>query len=209
MPGFPTKNDLDVINDIITRLQDLEPGQSSIQSFLKSNLDVQQPLHISLSAPLVLRTEQKDAFQDAVTRAVKASEARKFRVTPTTVEWVPNMERSRYFLVLKLTKPVNDDLNKLLAACNACVKAWGMNPLYTNSGSDHGGETSSQTQKLGQDESSAFHVSIAWTLGKPSDAQQTMLEGKAYDQLRGIGTDFACVKIKVGNVVTDVPLPDR
>lgn len=157
----------------------------------------------------MLRTEQKDTFQNALIQAVECCDAHAFRVNPTALAWLPNLERSRYFLVLKLMRPENDDLNKLLAACNTCAKALGMVALYDQPTHDKGVKASSQTQGLDEDKSSAFHISIAWTLEKPSEAQQRMIERSARDQLREIDIDFKCVKVKVGNVVTDVHLPKQ
>ena len=155
----------------------------------------------------MLRTEHKDAFRDALVRAIEGSDARAFSTTPTTLAWVPNLERSRYFLVLKLTRPRHDDLNKLLAACNTCASSWGLDALYEQPASDSGAKASSQTHDPYKDTSSAFHISVAWTLEKPSEAQQRMIVGEACEQLRGIGIDLDCVKVKIGNVVTGVSLP--
>ena len=126
----------------------------------------------------MVRSEQKDAIQDALVHAIEASDARAFRVAPTTLAWVPNLEGSRYFLVLKLTRPRDDDLNKLLAACNACARAWSMDLLYAVATSDEGVNAASQTQDCDQDRSSAFHISVAWTLEKPSAAQRGKSQGK-------------------------------
>lgn len=104
-------------------------------------------------------------------------------------------------------RPKNDDLNKLLAACNTCAKTWGMDILYDQPTHDKGVKHSPQPQDLDRDKSSAFHISIAWSLEEPSEAQLSMIEEKRCEVLRQCGIDFECVKIKVGNVVTDVPLP--
>ena len=157
----------------------------------------------------MLRTEQKDTFQTAIIQAVERCDAHEFRANPTALAWLPNLERSRYFLVLKLMRPEHDDLNKLLAACNTCAKALGMVALYDQLAYDEGVKAFSQTQDLDQDKSSAFHISIAWTLEKPSEAQQRMIDRNACDQLREIDIHFKCVKVKVGNVVTDVQLPKQ
>ncbi|RMZ85130.1 hypothetical protein DV738_g12, partial [Chaetothyriales sp. CBS 135597] len=114
-------------HDLIHRelnVPELEVTRGS--SLLRSDLNVPLPLHISLSAPLTLRTEQKDAVAAAVEASVTRSGARPFVVSPTRLCWVSNSEGSRSFLVLKLSRPENEDLNRLLSACNASVARFGL-----------------------------------------------------------------------------------
>jgi U6 snRNA phosphodiesterase len=172
-----------------------------VHSFLQSDLGVHLPLHISLSAPLVLQTSDKDKFSADLKEAVLASGARAFTVRTTDLAWVPNSDRSRYFMVLKLEKPANDDLNKLLRACNTCAKDWHLPLLYDQAGKDE----SSSVQAF--DRSSAFHISIAWTLHDPVTDQKDQKSSKPLEPVTGIFIDLASVLMKVGNSVTEIPLP--
>lgn len=156
----------------------------------------------------MLKTEQKDGFREAVVAAIAASEARPFSVTPTHLAWVSNLDDSRQFLVLKLTKPENDDMNKLLAACNSCAESLSMALLFNNSTDARGVGDSPKSSQSRHDRSSAFHISIAWTLEKPSAADQVAVTQLVSTGLLDMDVNFSVVKIKIGNVVTDVPLPE-
>lgn len=201
LPGLPSKDSCLAIEKTISKLQDSKPAQSKIVSFLKSDLQVQLPLHISLSAPLVLKTAQKDEFREALEEAIASSGAHRFGVTPVDVAWVPNVGQSRFFLVLKLSRPENDDLNKLLSACNTCAKTWGLDLLYSQNS-----DNSCQSLVTKPDTSGAFHISIAWTLRQPTYADQEVINTRAARDLAEMTIEFSSVKIKIGNVVTDVQL---
>ncbi|KAL1303994.1 hypothetical protein AAFC00_000438 [Neodothiora populina] len=81
---------------------DTKPG---VNSLLETPLGVPLPLHISLSAPLVLRTEIKEAYLDALTDALQPL-AKQFRngitVSPDDLSWHLNENGSRRFLVLRV-----------------------------------------------------------------------------------------------------------
>lgn len=160
------------------------------------------PLHVSLSAPLVLKTHDKDDFCVDLTHAIAASGARAFTLETTGLAWVANFEKNRYFLVLKLTKPANNDLNKLLLACNTCAKKRKLALLYDQGGQDE----NSISQPF--DRSSAFHISIAWTLQKPTIEDQKMDIEKASEQLTGISINFNSALLKIGNSVTEITVPE-
>ncbi|RMD39428.1 hypothetical protein DV735_g5706, partial [Chaetothyriales sp. CBS 134920] len=175
------------------------PRNPAVHSLLRSDLNVPLPLHISLSAPLTLKTEQKDAVAAAVEASVTRSGAGPFVVKPTRLCWVSNSEGSRSFLVLQLSRPENDDLNRLLSACNASVTHFGLKPLYcTYSSSFPSSSLSTSAPYPGAvsgDRSDAFHVSIAWTLGDLNNMWSSA----------GLG-HFDTVKLKIGNVVRDMRL---
>ncbi|KAK5353046.1 poly(U)-specific 3'-to-5' RNA exonuclease [Exophiala xenobiotica] len=154
----------------------------SIHSFLRSDLGAPQPLHISLSAPLVLKTDQKDAFQQTVFSEVSRSNVQPFNVQATGLDWVANYERSRFFLVLKLSRPSNNDLNRLLSASNAAARKLGLAEL-----------------------SDAFHISIAWTLKEPDKQTREQLLNLDKDYLKSLMMSFSVLKLKMGNVVIDIP----
>ena len=79
--------------------------QQHIHSLLETPLGVPLPLHISLSAPLVLRTETKDGFLAALLTSFK-SLAKKhssgITVNPDHLSWHLNEDGSRGFLVLRV-----------------------------------------------------------------------------------------------------------
>lgn len=53
-----------------------------------------------------------------------------FTIQFDKLKWVPNFDRSRWFLVLGIKKPENDELNRLLTACNAAAQDCGHPGLY-------------------------------------------------------------------------------
>jgi hypothetical protein len=114
----------------------------------------------------------------------------------TTLDWVPNYENTRWFLVLRTAKPTNDELNRLLWASNRVVTSFGQAPLYVPDdsltariqrgnarGRWHGFQGGREFSKsagrrrgpgrVDVDEaqldcSSHFHVSLGWSLKEPS-----------------------------------------
>jgi hypothetical protein len=120
----------------------------------------------------------------------------------TGLDWVANHDRSRFFLVLRLGRPENDELNVLLSACNAVARQFGLATLYEDAEERHGRRKS--------DKSNAFHISVAWTLELPIDqAQGQKLEGLELEELRGLEVRFDMVKLKIGSTVMDVPFTKR
>jgi U6 snRNA phosphodiesterase len=192
-----------LLQEAIEGFHQIDAGHSVITSFLTSDLKARQPLHVSLSAPLVLRSDQRDRFREHLERAISTSTAQPFNVSPTHLDWVANQDKSRHFLVLKLTQPRNDDLNKLLTACNGCAKSLGLEQLYANST-----ETASRQSQddLSRSNSSSFHISIAWALASPTVTMAETLESVILTRLRQEVVNFSTVKMKIGNVVIEVPL---
>ena len=205
--GLPSEDSLNRLQRLITRFEQSR-GKATVHSFLRSDLDVQQPLHISLSAPLTVKTDQKDDLHEALVTALRDSGARRFTVVPCDVAWVANLERSRYFLVVKLKKPTNDDLNKLLRACNDCATSWNLDQLYAPSKSKGSGRTDLDPSKDVQDQSSAFHISIAWSLDAPDENDHQTMASLKSNLLDDIAIQFSVVKVKIGNMVSDVSLSD-
>jgi U6 snRNA phosphodiesterase len=140
--------------------------------------------------------------------------------------WVPNFDRSRWFLVLRLTRPKNDELNRLLRICNGVVGGFGQHCLYEEDGSRDGqkenleqgpGESRKKeaVRKDGganvdePDRSDCFHISIAWTLEDPGGRGEDAIGGSSEltDLAKNnIKIHLDVVKVKIGNVVHDVPL---
>lgn len=164
-----------------------------VHSLLQSELGAQLPLHISLSAPLMLRTEQKTEFELAVGSKTMESGVGRVEVQVRRLRWECNFDGTRWFLVLGVATPVNDELNMLLHVCNRCAMDFKLPMLYA------GGEAAPQ------ESSDAFHISIAWQLTEPSNTQ-TLVD---VDVGKLGSLQFEMVKLKMGNVVKDIPLSKR
>lgn len=195
-------------------------SQPQLHSFLRSELGTLLPLHVSLSAPLVLKTDQKAAFQECLASKVSRSHVKPFTVEVTGLDWVANQDRSRFFLVLRLKRPDNDELNVLLSECNAVARQFGLPTLYDDD--DDGEYDHNYKAKHGRkrDRSDAFHISIAWTLQVPANQgnEKGMGKGKGGGQLlgelvgddvRGLKVRFSLLKLKIGSTVTDLPFVKR
>ena len=152
-----------------------------------------------------------------------------FTVVVKGLEWVANYESTRWFLVLKLEKPPQDDLNKLLQFSNQTATAFGQPPLYTDSLQSlpdvqsrkrqagnrgrskeiTGAAASSFMNRSGSinytDVSSSFHISIGWTLDAPTQDLRERLNGTGMDY-QGITVDINTVKVKIGNGITAISL---
>jgi len=163
-------------------------------------------LHVSLSAPLVLDTDQRDLFQENLGANLMGSNVKPFCVRVTGLDWVPNHERTRFFLVLRLRKPDNDELNKLLSLCNKSALRFGLPLLYQSpERTPRRSSLSQQSDLLTADRSDAFHISIAWSLSEPSEQIKQGIEAIKLDQLCELDIYFSLLKVKIGNVVTDLP----
>jgi len=208
-------------------LTDATPTESAkLHSFLTSDLGAPLPLHISLSRPIGFATEQKDAFLASLQYAIKSSGIRPFHVLFSDLDWVPNFEKTRWFLVLRLQVPNGDGLNKLLHVCNNSVQEYGQPPLYakaierktpkkTPGKAKYGSAVArrgseSKTDWSGmQDLSNAFHISIAWTLEPPTQDLVDVTKSVAAEQLgevRKISLAVEELKAKIGNLVTGLRL---
>ena len=135
------------------------------------------------------------------------------------LEWVANYENTRWFLVLKLEKPFQDDLNKLLQISNQAVTGFGQPSLYTDSlqsfpdsqprkrQAGNRGRSKEITGAAASytDMSSSFHISIGWTLDASSQDLRERLNNTAID-FQGITIDINTVKVKIGNGITALSL---
>ena len=207
----PSKEELckleSVINHCQEKLDNDTTSERRVHPLLRSSLNVQLPLHISLSAPLVLQTAQKDDFLTAVKQQVSESGATSFTVHATRLDWVSNFDQTRSFLVLKLSQPDEDDLNKLLHACNACANKFGLHLLYQRKEVTHKKSKKGEAATAPLDLSAAFHISIAWKLEKAKNLDRQPLEPTTRDELCDMKISFDALKVKIGNVVTDLKLP--
>lgn len=142
----------------------------------------------------------------------------------SSLDWVPNFEKSRWFLVLRINAPGTNGLNKLLHVSNKVVQEHGQPPLYTRAADEKISSReselvrSSSTPVRGeprvewhgmQDASDAFHISIAWALEPPSNQMLDATRSLAMDQFEEVKKALLKVediKAKVGNVVTSIRL---
>ncbi len=198
-----------VIHESAVTKNRAEASTGSIHSFLHSDLGVQLPLHISLSAPLVLKTEQKESFENSIGSKLAHTHVKSFAVKVTKLDWVANHDKTRFFLVLKLSKPENDDLNQLLAMCNDAAYQFDLPQLYDNADKDRSSledPVAGKTQDKVADKSDTFHISVAWTLEEPDDRARRRLIDVVDGQLRGLQVSFSLLKLKIGSTVIDLPL---
>ncbi|GFF38943.1 putative U6 snRNA phosphodiesterase [Aspergillus udagawae] len=208
---YPSKAELAVLDGILSQVEIKLGGRArQIHSLLRSDLGVQLPLHISLSRPVVLRTEQRQPFMDLFQTALQESTVPAFSVNPYSLDWVSNYERTRWFLVLRVTKPANDNLNRLLGLSNRSLAHFGQPPLYAGrpAGPVHRLERHESVQPDTQPEdlSHCFHVSLAWSLTEPTPEQKKKIEAIDLHRLRSLFIHFDCVKAKIGNNISSIPL---
>ncbi|KAL8822858.1 MAG: hypothetical protein Q9191_006414 [Dirinaria sp. TL-2023a] len=224
----PSKAESARIRQILDRVDDPAclPEKACVHSLLKNDLGTELPLHISLSRSLSLLTDQRQRFIDTVTKNTSRSGARPFEVSIKGLSWVANYEGNRWFLVMQLAKPVEDGLNKLLQVSNWSAQAFNQPWLYSEAKSisvepclkksmQRGSRSGSGKQRTvalesdcaeQADMSSNFHISIGWSLAKPTEDAVRRLDEVADEELSGIKLDVNCIKIKIGNAVTAVPL---
>lgn len=183
------------------------------------------PLHISLSRTLQIKTQDREHFVETLTSSVRKAGVRPFNVQFTGLKWVPNYERNRWFLVLGIKKPPQNELNKLLGACNEAAERCGHPPLYVGGKGDGpmddiisanpAAKRRKRTHEDGQttlaethdDRSENFHVSIAWNLEEPHlewiNLVRCMNVGERIESLE---TPFEVVKARIGNAVNNIHL---
>lgn len=168
-----------------------------------------QPLHISLSRPLTLKTNQKECFLARLQDALVESSVKAVDVQVKNLTWHPNESQTRWFLVLQLETSSN--LSKLLDLCNRIAKQFDQSLLYANS------ELQDKS-----DNGDPFHISIAWSL-QPQVSQEAAIEkssvqeidsltGISYSllsQLASLPIHFSEVKVRIGQDVHSIALKPR
>lgn len=174
-----------------------------IHSLLQTDLGVSLPLHVSLSRPLVLKTEQKDHFLRELRQSLTSSGVKAFPVRVRDLVWHANESGSRWFLVLRLKNGTEgNEMSRLLATCNAVAREFGQPVLYGEGNAEPAEQQS--------------HISIAWCLESPASAgsgQQrhatVEVPKEVLDKLTAIDIAFREVKIRVGQDVHSIPLKQR
>lgn len=221
----PSSGERDRLSSLVEKLQtevasasqrdpDLE-GVKIHTALRDPELPVDKPLHISLSAPITLTTDNKDKFLDELTTAIKSTGVRPFMVDFSGgLHWYRSEESTRSFLVLRVREVQdtastadanpNPRLTSLLEQCNKTVKSYGQPPLYDS-----------------PDMGCRFHVTIAWTHACPNESLKQLTDsllddrstmnhqnGSVADNIC-IGFRIKAVKIKIGNYVTRLGLLDN
>lgn len=137
----------------------------------------------------------------------------RFEVQVTGLDWVPNTDRTRWFLVLRVTTgSAERQLNRLLDACNKVVEGGGREGLYASASASASTSTTSEPEGRKGDvvQEGGFHVSIAWSLQAPDaevrDRTRRAMEGTEWEAVLGLRVQLGEVKIKIGNVVGSVEL---
>ncbi|KAJ5124529.1 uncharacterized protein N7515_008354 [Penicillium bovifimosum] len=187
-------------------------SENQVHSLLISDLGVKLPLHISLSRSVVVRTEQRFELTDALENAIKESGVLSFYIQPDRLYWSSNYEKTRWFLVLGVQKPKNDELNRLLKVTNDVLARFGQPPLYAAPLAQ--GQQSSSSPRgpdgsLVEDFSECFHISLAWSLSEPSAKDRERIDAINLGALREKRVGFDVVRVKIGNTRTYIPLNTR
>ena len=150
----------------------------------------------------------------------------RFKLGVTDLHWVANAESTRWFLVLGINRPEKNELNRLLQVSNQTATDFGQASLYAAApraangirgrgrghhpragrgrGSSHATHRRLQSPQLPPipDESSSFHISIAWSLKPPAAELQATLKAVAASELVTLSIGVDSVKVKIGNNVS-------
>ncbi|KAG7293207.1 hypothetical protein NEMBOFW57_003253 [Staphylotrichum longicolle] len=223
-----------LLADLLASLQ-AEAAEEEITSLLQSDLAAPQPLHISLSRPLALPSEAKDAFLRDVARATRESGVAAFALACTRAEWHRTAESGRSFLVLRVESSSsssnggvaaavkNAELTELLRRCNAVAAEYAQPGLYQwasttatsaaeeEEGEDGNGGGGGGGRRRRNGVGEAFHVSIAWSFAELTEgllqATERVFGGREVAaRIREVRVPVDGVKVKIGNVVTHIAL---
>lgn len=129
----------------------------------------------------------------------------RFSVLPDTLKWVSNYEKTRWFLVLHVAKPPNDELNYLLHLSNRALASFDQPPLYAPSRDSRARASGTHDQRT--DYSDCFHISIAWSLDEPTVGDAERVAAIDLKPAQDLEVRFDSVKAKIGNHVESIPLP--
>jgi hypothetical protein len=228
MRGNPTQAESDSLHGVIQLVRDTVDCQNkknqsrlplpNLVPSLQSELGAPLPLHVSLSRTLQIRTEDREGFCETLTSSLRKAAVPSFHFRFQGLKWVPNFERNRWFLVLSIGKPAQDELNRLLKACNEASGKCGHPGLYVGGHGDGPMENntphnepkrrrSQQHEDENNDRSDRFHISIAWNLEEPDPAWTSLI--KTIDvskHLESPQASFNVVKARIGNVVHNIDL---
>ncbi|KAL2870039.1 HVSL domain-containing protein [Aspergillus lucknowensis] len=203
---YPSKDELEILCGIIAQTGHmLREEQSSIHSLLHSDLGAQLPLHISLSRPVVLRTEERQPFLDMFQTALQASDISPFDIQMEGLDWVSNSEKTRWFYVVRVNRPNQDTLNRLLRISNRSLDHFGQPSLYETPDPPES-HTQRNYPDTPKDYTDCFHISIAWRLAEPSTEDRERIKSIDLEELSAFRIHFNSVKAKIGNHVSSIQL---
>lgn len=201
--GYPSRAEVETLQTFI----DAADVNGQVHSLLHSELGAQLPLHVSLSAPLVLKSDQKSDFEEVLEKNIKRSGVVEIESFLRGLRWERNFDGTRWFLVLRISKPLCDGFNRLLDCCNECADRFDLPLLYdkkVENPTDVIGNLSGQ--EMTPDLTDAFHISIAWQLTDPLLKQKMVLAHPDVMKLSQFHLHFELVKLKMGNFVKDIQL---
>lgn len=215
---IPAQHHLSRLEDVVVSVTNEHCGADSstsqhqqVRSFLRSDLGVRLPLHVSLSTPLILTTDNKDAFEKELTQNIRDMKLATFNTSPLDLRWVTNFDGTRYFLIMTLEPPEQDELQSLLSVCNRTAASFRLPQLYAKDSKNVGvvadtaldGRAEVPVDRVASD-ISKFHISIAWSLNEIPTSPVFM--DQMQTKLKDIEITFDKVLIKIGNQVSPVPL---
>lgn len=212
---LPSDEDLAVLDQVIadaaSQLNGSTEPTSSLTSSLRSDLGVRLPLHISLSAPLTLSTDNKNKFEEDVKASIKAADIPSFRVLPAGLRCVHNFDKTRYFLILTLQNPEHNELQRLLTACNRTAEGYDLPQLYGQGQGNAVGLSNGSNSEVAAEgaitrpqDGDKFHISIGWTLHEPAS---TEIGGSdILERLKKLQINFDKVHLKIGSGVCSIRL---
>jgi hypothetical protein len=174
----------------------------------------------------VLKTEQRDEFLERTTANLKSAFVRPFTVDYFKLAWYPNHDQTRWFLSLSVAAPKENELNKLLDACNEAASSMHQPKLYVPNDDDEiAKNTPKRPKKSGSridddakgstkssskpDCSDFFHISLAWSLSPQQLNEEVMSSNATKEALKDLRTAFDAVKIKIGNIISPIPLTTK
>lgn len=167
-------------------------------------MGVRQPLHVSLSRPLALKTEHKDTFFDRLKTSISIAGVSAFSVRPLDLVWHPNEDQTRWFLVLRLQRPSCDELRILLERSNDLARQYNQPLLY-------GHRTFSSSHVPEAWEHDNFHISIAWSIqprqkSASAGPVEVVISDQLLQKLKASDLTFREVKVRIGQDVHSIPL---
>ncbi|KAL8332655.1 hypothetical protein RB593_002760 [Gaeumannomyces tritici] len=238
---FPTQEECATLASLLDELRsELDgggegpSGGQQLHSFLASDLGTPLPLHISLSRPFVLTTEDKDDFLRRLTVAVEGQTAvprkqihprpvishtharararaqkqsHRFAVHPSALSWHRSPDSNRAFLVLRVRERDDDgDTNPGLAALLARCNA-----LVRQFGQPPLYASSSSSSSPPSPADDKFHVSVAWSFADVTEdlcARTAAVYGRPgfRDRVGALRIPVGCIKVKIGNAVASLAL---
>lgn len=203
MTGYPTTEQHELLVQLLADVEAKLGDDVKLHNFLTSDLGSPLPLHISLSRPITLTAAEKDEFLEKITQTIQSSHVAAFHVFLRHLAWYKSPDSDRTFLILRVSSnesdqnltSLNPELTSLLSRCNQVATSFNQPALYQRDAALVGG---------------AFHVSIGWTFDDARDEASSktaeLFSRKEYNSIRQWKVEIPGIKVKIGNVVSHVPL---